>query len=151
MSIFDRLMKLPVLNFFEPFYLRHKEVLLYLFFGGTAFFLNIFLFIAIEKFLGIDALINNIFCWIICVMYQYFTNKVWVFESKTENFADFVREIISFFSGRIFTLVVEEVIIAIFITWLKFDTMSVKLAAQVVVIVLNYVISKLFIFKKRQD
>ena len=150
MSIFDRLMKLPVLNFFEPFYKRNKEVLLYLFFGGLAFFMNIFLFIAIDKILGIDALINNAICWIICVIFQYFTNKIWVFENETENFSDLLRQIISFFSGRIFTLLVEEIIIAIFITWLKFDTLSVKLSAQIIVIILNYVISKMIIFKKRQ-
>ena len=148
MSIFDRLMKLPVLNFFEPFYKRNKEVLLYLFFGGLAFFMNIFLFIAIDKILGIDALINNAICWIICVIFQYFTNKIWVFENETENFSDLLRQIISFFSGRIFTLLVEEIIIAIFITWLRFSTFGIKLSAQIIVIVLNYFISKIIIFKK---
>ena len=150
MSIFDKLMKLPGLNILEPFYKRHKEVLLYLFFGGTAFFMNLFLFIAIDKIFGIDALINNAVCWVICVIFQYFTNKIWVFENKTKNFIELLRQIISFFSGRIFTLLVEEIIIAIFITWLKFDTLSVKLSAQIIVIILNYVISKMIIFKKRQ-
>ena len=151
MSIFDRLMKLPGLRIFEPFYKRHKEGLLYLFFGGAAFFMNILLFIAIDKIFGIDALINNAVCWVICVIFQYFTNKIWVFEYKSENFSELLRQIISFFSGRIFTLFVEEVIIGIFITWLKFDTLSVKLSAEIIVIILNYVISKMIIFKKRQD
>ena len=150
MSIFDRLMKLPGLRIFEPFYKRHKEGLLYLFFGGAAFFMDILLFIAIDKILGIDALINNAICWVICVIFQYFTNKIWVFENQTKNLIELLRQIISFFSGRIFTLLVEEIIIAIFITWLKFNALSVKLSAQVIVIILNYVISKMIIFKKRQ-
>ena len=53
-----------------------------------------------------------------------------------------------FFGGRLFTLVVEEAILAVFITWLGFNSMAVKLIAQVVVIVLNYIISKLIVFKK---
>jgi len=150
MSIFDRLMKLPSLRIFEPFYKRNKEGLLYLFFGGVAFFMNILLFILIDKIFGIDALINNAICWVICVIFQYFTNKIWVFEYKSENFGELLRQIISFFSGRIFTLLVEEVIIGIFITWLKFDALSVKLSSDIIVIILNYVISKMIIFKKRQ-
>ncbi|WP_346991751.1 GtrA family protein [Agathobacter rectalis] len=54
-----------------------------------------------------------------------------------------------FFSGRFITLVIEEAIIFIFITLLDYPSMWVKLAAQVVVVVLNYVISKLFVFKNR--
>ena len=90
-DIFDRLMHLPVLNIFEPFYKKHKEVLMYLFFGGITFFLNIALYAWLDGMLGINA---------------------------------------------------------VFITWLGFNSMAVKLIAQVVVIVLNYIISKLIVFKK---
>ncbi len=149
MSIFDRLMLLPGFRIFAPFYQRHKEILLYLFFGGVAFFLNIGLFVVINEVWNIDALINNAICWFICVMFQYFTNKTWVFEYEITSATELFRQIISFFSGRIFTLFIEELIIAIFITWLKFHSLSVKLAAQVIVIILNYIISKMIIFKER--
>ena len=52
------------------------------------------------------------------------------------------------YKRQLFTLVVEEAILAVFITWLGFNSMAVKLIAQVVVIVLNYIISKLIVFKK---
>ena len=55
---------------------------------------------------------------------------------------------LSFTAGRGFTLVIEEIIILVFITWLKFASLPVKLAAQVIVIVLNYIISKVYVFKK---
>ena len=136
-DIFDRLMHLPVLNIFEPFYKKHKEVLMYLFFGGITFFLNIALYAWLDGMLGINALIANVICWVVCVLFQYFTNRTWVFDGQA-----------SFFGGRLFTLVVEEAILAVFITWLGFNSMAVKLIAQVVVIVLNYIISKLIVFKK---
>ena len=148
-DIFDKLMHLPVLNIFEPFYKKYKEALLYLFFGGTAFFLNIFLFAAIDKCFHINELVNNIICWIVCVLYQYFTNRTWVFDGHVDTAAEFIKQLVSFFGGRLFTLFLEELIIAVFITWLGFNTMIVKLAAQVVVIVTNYIISKLIVFKKK--
>ena len=58
-DIFDKLMHLPVLNILEPFYKKHKEVLMYLFFGGLTFFLNIALYAWLDKGLGINALIAN--------------------------------------------------------------------------------------------
>ena len=57
----------------------------------------------------------------------------------------------SFFGGRIFTLAVEEILLAVFITWLAFPTTPVKLAAQVVVIVSNYSISKLVVFREKEE
>ena len=126
-----------------------KEVLLYLFFGGVAFFLNIGLFILLHEVVGIEVLTSNAISWVICVIFQYITNKLWVFESKTEGLNSLLRQLTSFFSGRVFTLLVEEAIIAIFITWLGFHTLTVKLVAQVIVIVLNYIISKKMVFKDR--
>ena len=147
-DIFDKLMHLPVLNIFEPFYIKHKEVLLYLFFGGLAFFLNIALFVLFNGIWGINELIANVICWVICVLFQFFTNRTWVFDGRTEGMPDFVKQITSFFGGRLFTLVVEEAILAVFISWLGLNSMVVKLVAQVIVIVLNYVISKVFVFRE---
>ena len=77
-----------------------------------------------------------------------FTNRTWVFDGQVDSAAGFLKQMASFFGGRLFTLVVEEAILAVFITWLGFNSMAVKLIAQVVVIVLNYIISKLIVFKK---
>lgn len=146
-DIFDKLMSLPVLNIFEPFYIKHKEVLLYLFFGGIAFFLNLGLFALFNEKLNINEHPSNIISWIICVLFQFFTNRTWVFEANDSGQISFFKQLTSFFGGRIFTLIVEEIILVIFITWLSFNSIVVKLIAQIVVIVLNYFISKMFVFK----
>ena len=148
-DIFDRIMSLPVLNILEPFYKKHKEGLLYLFFGGLTFFLSIFLFWFMDSVLHMNAVINNSIDWVICVAFQFFTNRTWVFDGKVETKQDFLKQAGSFTAGRLFTLVVEDLLIYIFITRLAFPTMPVKLAATFVVIVLNYVISKLIVFKKK--
>ncbi|SER57301.1 Putative flippase GtrA (transmembrane translocase of bactoprenol-linked glucose) [Butyrivibrio fibrisolvens] len=148
-DIFDRIMSLPVLNIFEPFYKKHKEGLLYLFFGGLAFFLSIFLYWFMYSVMHLNELVNNTIDWIICVAFQFFTNRTWVFDGKVDNTRDFVKQAASFTLGRLFTLVVEDVLLFIFITLLGFAQMPVKLAATFVVIALNYVISKLFVFKEK--
>ncbi len=148
-DIFDRLMKLPVFNFFEPFYKKNKEALLYLFFGGVSFLLNIVLFACIDKLTPLGELINNIICWFFCVLFQYITNRTWVFDAKVSGFKELFKQIVSFFGGRVLTLVIEEVILLVFIVWLDFNALAVKLIAQVIVIVLNYVISKLWVFRKK--
>ena len=132
----------------ESFYVKHKQILMYIFFGGVTFFLNLFLFIAIDKFFAINELVNNIICWLVCVLFQYITNKTWVFNVSVDSMFDLMTQIALFFGGRIFTLAVEEIILAVFIVWLAFDSMVVKLIAQIVVIILNYVVSKLLVFKK---
>lgn len=81
-------------------------------------------------------------------MFGFMTNRVWVFDSPTNGIVDFLKQMLAFYSGRVVTLVIEEAILLVFITWLGFDSMVIKIIAQVVVIVLNYVISKLLIFKR---
>lgn len=146
-DIFDILFALPILKLFEPLYKKYKEIFLYLFWGGIAFFLNLFLFIAIDHFTALHELINNIICWIICVLFQFYTNRKWVFKGKGQTSGKLMRQMLSFFEGRILTLVIEEVILWVFITCLGFQKAVIKLTAQIIVIVLNYIISKWFVFK----
>ena len=140
-DIFDRLMHLPVLNIFEPFYKKHKEMLLYLLFGGLTFVISVITYAFFNVSLGMNELVANIFSWILAVLFAFFTNRIWVFDGKTNGAKEF-------FGGRVATLVVEEVILFVFITKLGFGSMVVKIAAQIIVIVLNYVISKLWVFRK---
>ena len=150
-DIFDRIMSLPILNILEPFYKKYKEGLLYLFFGGLTFFLSIFLFWFMDVVMHLNEVVNNSIDWVICVAFQFFTNRTWVFDGKVDTKKAFLKQAGSFTLGRLFTLVVEDLLIFIFITRLGFPKMPVKLGATFVVIVLNYVISKLIVFKKPEQ
>ena len=102
---------------------------------------------AVERFL--DPLLGNVISWIITVLFAFYTNRIRVFQAPTSTKKEFFQQLASFFSGRIVTLLIEELLLGIFITWLQFPEIPVKVVAQVVVIVLNYVISKLFIFHSK--
>ena len=148
-DIFDKVMELPILRILNPFYKKYKEMLLYLFFGGLSFIVSIATFACFNVGLGKNELIANILSWIITVMFAFLTNRVWVFQSPTDSVQAFIKQMFVFYSGRVITLVVEEVILLVFITWLGFNSILIKVIAQVIVIVLNYVISKLVVFKER--
>lgn len=75
-DVFDRMMRLPVLNRMEPFYREHEEILLYLFFGGLTFVVSIATYAFFIRVLGADALVANIFSWIIAVSIAYITNRL---------------------------------------------------------------------------
>ena len=139
---------MPGLRIFKPLYRKHKEVVLYLFFGGLAVFLNLALFVFFTKHFGWGALFANIVDWVICVLFQFITNKTWVFGAETNSAKDFWAQLAGFFRGRLLTLGVEELMLFVFIDRLLWNSLLVKLIAQIVVIVSNYVISKFFVFKQ---
>lgn len=144
-DIFDRIMALPLLSKFAPFYKKHKSVLLYLLFGGLTTVVSIgtyALFLPV-----VSPLIANIISWVAAVTFAYVTNRTWVFASKEKGLA-IIQEAFAFYGGRVFTLGLEEVVLYVFITLLFFPPLTVKVFAQVIVLILNYVISKLFVFKK---
>ena len=147
-NIFDWIIDLPFLRWFKPIYIKYREMLLYLFFGGLSFVVSIATYALFNIELRFNELIANIFSWIITVMFVFLTNRVWVFQTPTKGKTEFVKQMLAFYSGRVVTLIIEEVILLIFITLLGFNSMFVKIVAQIVVILLNYIISKLFIFKK---
>ena len=147
-DIFDKIKELPGIRFFQPFYKKYKEVLLYLFFGGLTMIVSIGSYAICYLTFVFNALFANIISWILAVLFAFYTNRIWVFRAPTNSVNDFLKQMLSFCSGRIVTLIIEEAILFIFITCMHYNSVGVKIAAQIVVIILNYVMSKLWVFKK---
>lgn len=147
-DVFDRIMEVPVLRIFYEPYKRNKSILLYVFFGGLTTIISIGSFVIFDTYMNINALLANILSWICAVLFAYTTNRVWVFTSKEKGMA-IIKEILSFFAGRLVTLGLEELLILTFVTVLHFNATLIKGFGQIVVLVLNYVISKVFVFKMK--
>ena len=147
-DIFDRIMALRWLRPLRPFYQKYKEPLLYLFFGGLTTLLSIFLYWLFAHPLGLSPLIANVISWVLCVAFAYVTNRTWVFKDKAHTAKGIVREAASFAAGRLATLGLEEAILWLGIKVLGVNDLIVKIVAQVLVIVGNYVISKFLVFRK---
>lgn len=143
-------MGLKIFSPIQPFYKKYKEALLYLLFGGLTTLISIFVFWLFSEALGMNELAANLISWVLAVLFAFLTNKTWVFQSTSRE-QGFWGLMLSFYAGRLATLAVEELLLLVFISWLGFNSMLVKVLAQIVVIVLNYVISKLLVFRKKGD
>lgn len=91
----------------------------------------------------------NSIAWVAGVIFAFVTNKLWVFESKSWKPSVALKEFFSFTGARIFSFVIETVMMFVFVSIMSLDEMLSKLLVGVVVIILNYIFSKLFIFKKK--
>lgn len=131
--------------------LKYKEILLYLIFGGLTTVVSLVTFWLAGHPLGLNTLIANVISWICAVTFAYFTNAKWVFEAQPESRGEWLRQFVSFYAGRLATLGVEELLLFVFVTLLHCNDMLIKVIGQVVVVVLNYVISKLLIFRKKKE
>ena len=126
---------------------KYKEPLTYLVFGGlttVVYFLSYFP--ARKLFNEVTATVIANFT---AVTFAYITNKIWVFESKTHTFGQLTKEMIKFYSARIVTLFVDVLLTYVFIKCLKYNEAAVKFISQVLIIILNYVLSKLFVFIRK--
>jgi putative flippase GtrA len=94
-------------------------------------------------------LIANIIAWVLAVTFAYFMNAVWVFKDERQAAPQETIKMFKFYVARIFSLVVEEAGLFLFVELLHFNNMIVKCGLAVIVIILNYVLSKLFIFNKK--
>ena len=128
-------------------YHKYKEGILYLFFGGCTTLVNIISF-AILRLFKIDVYISNGIAWILAVLFAFVTNKIFVFESKGKTKKETLREMISFFGFRVLSLLFDMVIMYLLIDIIHGNEIVAKVVSNVVVIILNYIFSKVFIFKK---
>ncbi len=143
--------------------LKYKELIIYVLFGGLTTVVNLSVFALFSKLLGNERyLITNVIAWFAAVSFSYVTNKIWVFESKKWALNILLKEIASFFAARVLTLGIEEAGLYFFVDILSFSEISFEIFSfniggeliakgliAVVVVVINYIISKLVIFKKK--
>lgn len=129
-------------------YNKYKEVIHYLISGGLTTVFNIVFYFVLTKIFSIDYMVSTVIDWILSVLLAYILNKIFVFYSKT-NGKELIKEIYEFFKYRIFTLVIELGLMYLFVDILSIHDMISKIIVQIVVIILNYVFSKLFIFQKK--
>ena len=129
--------------------IKYKFIILYGIFGVLTTVINIGVYGVLYSGLGVSNVISNVIAWIISVLFAFITNKLWVFESKSFNFKLFVKELGSFTVCRVATGVLDLVIMFVGVDLLKGPAIILKIASNIIVIILNYVMSKIFVFKKK--
>ncbi len=133
-------------------YKKYEEIISYLFFGflttivsfGTyLIFANLFF----PEKTDLDIQIANVLSWVCAVTFAYITNRIWVFKSKTKGNAQ-LKEMFNFISARIASLLVDMVMMYILYSVIHMNDTVAKIIVQVVIVIMNYVLSKVIIFKK---
>lgn len=128
--------------------INYKDVILYLFFGGCTTGINIIVYWICARFLGIGVTTSTVIAWFFAVLFAFFTNKSWVFGSKSWENNIVKREIFSFFICRIATGIIDVMIMIVTVGLLHWNDIIMKVISNVIVIVLNYMASRFIIFKK---
>lgn len=135
-------------------YHKYEEIINYLIVGGLTTLINLavkygLLFTILDASDAMELQIAVIISWIIAVAFAYFANRIFVFHSKSKQY---LKEVSGFVAGRVATLIMEMIIMWFFVTLLGLDSnlwvIVWTIVAQVLVIIGNYVISKVFVFKK---
>lgn len=127
-------------------YYRYRELIDYAFFGGLTTVVNIVVFFILDTGFNWPYLIANAIAIILSILFAYITNKIWVFKSDTQNARETFLEFFRFLGFRLISGLADMLTMWVLVDLLTVDTSLSKLATQFIVVVLNYVFSKFFIF-----
>lgn len=127
---------------------KYKAIILYILFGVLTTIINLVSYTGMI-YLHWNVQLSVILSWLITVISAYLTNRKWVFNSKATTSVELLREFLAFLSSRMLTLILEMIIIWFGVQLLKQNPLIWKLIDNVVIVIFNYIISKLFVFKRK--
>ncbi|MCQ2450833.1 MAG: GtrA family protein [Clostridia bacterium] len=125
-----------------------KEIILYIFFGGCTTLINIATYYTATRGFGLKTTAATVIAWLLSVFFAYITNRIWVFHSENKGFRSVTKEIISFYAARLATGLLDLAIMYLCVDVFHLNDMAIKILSNVIVIILNYVLSKILIFVK---
>lgn len=125
----------------------YREQLAYLVVGVLTTVINYVIFALLTKGVLIHYIASNVIAWAAAVCFAYFANGTWVYQSDSRRS---VKEAAAFVLSRLFSLGVETLLLLLFVTFLHFDELVVKLVVAVLVVVLNYITGR-FVFKHKKQ
>ncbi len=131
-------------------FLKYRETILYLFFGGLTTLINIASYWALTKIFYVDYMVATALAWLLSVLFAFVTNKLFVFDSKSLAAALVLKELALFVGARLFSGALDMCMMYLFVDVLQVNDMVVKILSNIIVIVVNYILSKLIIFKKKK-
>lgn len=133
---------------FKHLWDTYKDLIPYAFFGVCTTGVNVIFYWLFAHVLGQGIMLSTITAWILAVLFAYFTNKKCVFHSRAKSTGDIAKELFYFFGCRIATGVLDWACMYVFVTLLGCNDVLVKVASNILVIILNYVASKFLIFRE---
>lgn len=130
-------------------YRKYKSILSYLIFGVLTTVVNVAAYYLCYDVIGIENIPSTVVAWIIAVAFAFITNKLFVFESRSWKMRIALKEACNFTFCRLGTGVIELIVMYVFVDVLNYNGTVMKLISNIIVIILNYIASKLLIFRKK--
>lgn len=127
-----------------------NAIIRYIFFGGCTTMVNLISFFILRR-LNIGLNIANVISIILSILFAYVVNSKFVFQDKCETLLDHIRPFCKFISARLVTMVVEVGGVWLFVSVMDWKDMAGKFVTQFLVLVLNYIFSKFFVFTTGKD
>jgi len=135
----------------KELYYKYREIISYLFWGVMSTVVNYGAYFLCTMVFHLNYLISNGIAWVAAVLFAFVTNKLFVFESKSWEPKLAFKEFWQFVSARIFSGLLETGMLYLFVDVLGFPDAPIKIIASILVVILNYIFSKLIIFKKPKE
>lgn len=132
-------------------YAQHGDVLRYLIIGGLTTLLDIAVFALLHTVLGLHYQVAKVISWIAAVIFAFWGNKFVVFRTRTESRQQLLKEAASFTSMRLLTLLFSVAFLFVAVELLHMDENLSNIISNVFVVIFNYVLSKLVVFRKKKD
>lgn len=129
---------------------KYYDIIPYAVFGVLTTVVNIAVYWITAHLLALSVMLSTVLAWVVAVVFAYITNRKWVFHSQADTFSEIAKEVASFFACRLATGVVDWGCMFVFVDLLHLNDVIIKAGANILVIILNYVASKLVIFKNRK-
>lgn len=126
---------------------KYQDIICYLFFGVCTTIANIGCYALSTRILHWETVSSTIIAWFTAVALAYITNRQWVFHSTAKGYKSIAKEAASFFTCRIATGIMDILIMYVFVTILHFPDIILKAISNILVVITNYIASKLVIFK----
>lgn len=134
---------------FKALYEKYKDLIPYGIFGVLTTLANIYVYKFCAHTLKLGTTASNALAWFVAVLFAYLTNRKWVFHSEAKGAKEIWREVLTFYAGRIATGLLDMANMWVFVDALHLNDMVIKWLSNIVVILLNYVLSKKVIFKHK--
>lgn len=131
----------------KAIYAKNKEIILYVIFGGMTTLIDWAVSFVLYA-IGSNVHLADLIAWCAAVLFAFVTNRILVFESKEKKTSAVLREFVTFSGGRVLTLLLQELVVFLLYDLLFWNPYFVKILAAVLVVILNYFISKFLVFRK---
>ena len=127
---------------------KYGDILSYLFFGGLTTIVNYLVYLPCLNWLHWSAGVSNVAAWVVAVAFAFLTNKPFVFKSHDWSAKVLWPELTKFVGCRVASGVIETLILILTVDLMHWDGNLMKLITQIMVVILNYIGSKLLVFRK---